>query len=70
MISVFFIVVSIVSFCLKTHPDMRVPLIRNVTVQGRKKKKKAEFDKLDIYLIYRESTLSLYLETIATFFVN
>ncbi len=33
VISVFFIVVSIVSFCLKTHPDMRVPLIRNVTVQ-------------------------------------
>ena len=33
MVSVFFIVVSIVSFCLKTHPDMRVPLIRNVTVQ-------------------------------------
>ncbi|XP_059086505.1 potassium voltage-gated channel protein Shaw-like [Tigriopus californicus] len=32
VISVFFIVVSIVSFCLKTHPDMRVPLIRNVTV--------------------------------------
>ena len=33
VVSVFFIVVSIVSFCLKTHPDMRVPLIRNVTVQ-------------------------------------
>jgi hypothetical protein len=33
VISVFFIVVSIVSFCLKTQPDMRVPLIRNVTVQ-------------------------------------
>ena len=32
VISVFFIVVSIVSFCLKTQPDMRVPLIRNVTV--------------------------------------
>lgn len=32
VISVFFIVVSIVSFCLKTHPDMRVPLIRNITV--------------------------------------
>ena len=32
MISVFFIVVSIVSFCLKTHPDMRVPLIKNITV--------------------------------------
>ncbi len=33
VISVFFIVVSIVSFCLKTHPDMRVPLIKNITVQ-------------------------------------
>lgn len=33
IISVFFIVVSIVSFCLKTQPDMRVPYIRNVTVR-------------------------------------
>lgn len=33
VISVFFIVVSIVSFCLKTHPDMRVPVIRNITVR-------------------------------------
>ncbi|XP_071743484.1 potassium voltage-gated channel protein Shaw isoform X2 [Lepeophtheirus salmonis] len=33
IISVFFIVVSIVSFCLKTHPNMRVPVIRNITVQ-------------------------------------
>ena len=32
VISVFFIVVSIVSFCLKTHPDMRVPVIKNITV--------------------------------------
>ena len=32
MISVFFICTSILSFCLKTHPDMRVPVIRNVTV--------------------------------------
>ena len=29
----FFICISIVSFCLKTHPDMRVPCIKNVTVQ-------------------------------------
>ena len=34
MISVFFICVSILSFCLKTHPDMRVPVIRNVTVRS------------------------------------
>ncbi|KAG8282407.1 hypothetical protein J6590_037777 [Homalodisca vitripennis] len=30
--SVFFICVSILSFCLKTHPDMRVPVIVNITV--------------------------------------
>lgn len=30
--SVFFIVISILSFCLKTHPHMRVPHIYNVTV--------------------------------------
>lgn len=29
----FFICVSIVSFCLKTHPDMRVPLLSNFTVK-------------------------------------
>ncbi|XP_071530145.1 LOW QUALITY PROTEIN: potassium voltage-gated channel protein Shaw-like [Panulirus ornatus] len=34
MLSVFFIVVSILSFCLKTHPNMRVPVIVNVTVSG------------------------------------
>lgn len=32
VISVFFICVSILSFCLKTHPDMRVPVIINKTV--------------------------------------
>ncbi|CAH1407795.1 unnamed protein product [Nezara viridula] len=32
VVSVFFICVSILSFCLKTHPDMRVPVIRNITV--------------------------------------
>nr|CAH0109249.1 unnamed protein product [Daphnia galeata] len=32
LISVFFICISILSFCLKTHPDMRVPVIRNITV--------------------------------------
>ncbi|KAJ1522001.1 hypothetical protein ONE63_002323 [Megalurothrips usitatus] len=31
--SIFFICVSILSFCLKTHPDMRVPVIRNITVK-------------------------------------
>ncbi|KAL1400938.1 hypothetical protein pipiens_007023 [Culex pipiens pipiens] len=33
VISVFFICVSILSFCLKTHPDMRVPVLRNITVR-------------------------------------
>ncbi|XP_063702612.1 potassium voltage-gated channel protein Shaw-like [Culicoides brevitarsis] len=33
IVSVFFIVISIISFCLKTHPDMRVPSIRNYTVK-------------------------------------
>ncbi|GBP73486.1 Potassium voltage-gated channel protein Shaw [Eumeta japonica] len=32
VISVFFICVSIISFCLKTHPDMRVPVIKNYSV--------------------------------------
>ena len=32
MASVFFILTSIFSFCLKTHPNCRVPVIRNVTV--------------------------------------
>lgn len=31
VVSVFFIVVSILSFCLKTHPEMRVPVLRNTT---------------------------------------
>ncbi|XP_052241028.1 potassium voltage-gated channel protein Shaw-like [Dreissena polymorpha] len=31
VVSVFFIIISILSFCLKTHPDMRVPVLSNVT---------------------------------------
>ncbi|KAG8231659.1 hypothetical protein J437_LFUL011604, partial [Ladona fulva] len=31
VISVFFVVVSVLSFCLKTHPDFRVPTLRNIT---------------------------------------
>ncbi|XP_076457248.1 potassium voltage-gated channel protein Shaw-like isoform X3 [Babylonia areolata] len=31
VISVFFITISILSFCLKTHPDMRVPVLVNTT---------------------------------------
>lgn len=37
VISVFFICVSIFSFCIKTHPNMRVPVIfnRTITIYGR-----------------------------------
>ncbi|XP_053383378.1 potassium voltage-gated channel protein Shaw-like isoform X18 [Mercenaria mercenaria] len=31
VVSVFFIIVSILSFCLKTHPEMRVPVLSNAT---------------------------------------
>ncbi|KAK7458651.1 hypothetical protein BaRGS_00039103, partial [Batillaria attramentaria] len=31
VISVFFITISILSFCLKTHPEMRVPVLLNTT---------------------------------------
>ncbi|KAK7091367.1 hypothetical protein V1264_009057 [Littorina saxatilis] len=31
VISVFFITISILSFCLKTHPEMRVPVLMNTT---------------------------------------
>ena len=34
VVSVFFICVSVLSFCLKTHPSMRVPFLRNFTVNG------------------------------------
>lgn len=33
IVSVFFICLSILSFCLKTDPNMRVPVIHNVTVR-------------------------------------
>src|SRR6218665_1595239 len=32
MLSVFFIVLSILSFCLKTHPNMGVPAFQNTTL--------------------------------------
>ena len=38
IVSVFFICVSILTFCLKTHPDMRVPLIHNLTVKEGKER--------------------------------
>ena len=33
--SVFFILTSIFSFCVKTHPNCRVPVIQNVTVHNQ-----------------------------------
>lgn len=49
VVSVFFIVVSILSFCLKTHPEMRVPVLKNTTsntsdggLSWRLEKKKTE----------------------------
>ena len=33
--SVFFILTSIFSFCIKTHPNCRVPVIQNVTVHNQ-----------------------------------
>ncbi|XP_060521302.1 potassium voltage-gated channel protein Shaw-like isoform X2 [Cylas formicarius] len=33
VLSVFFICVSILSFCLKTHPDMKVPVIKGIIVR-------------------------------------
>jgi len=33
LVSVFFILVSISTFCLKTHPNLRVPVITNVTIK-------------------------------------
>ncbi|KAI5637831.1 ion transport protein domain-containing protein [Phthorimaea operculella] len=46
VISVFFICVSIISFCLKTHPDMRVPVIRNYQVNTANKTKGWALDKV------------------------
>nr|CAD7202110.1 unnamed protein product [Timema douglasi] len=34
VVSVFFICVSVLSFCLKTHPDMRMPSLCNITVNS------------------------------------
>ena len=45
LLSVFFICVSIVSFCLKTHPNMRVPSIRNITVMTTNSTKAWVLDK-------------------------
>uniref|UniRef100_A0A0C9RJ13 Shaw protein n=1 Tax=Fopius arisanus TaxID=64838 RepID=A0A0C9RJ13_9HYME len=46
VISVFFICVSIVSFCLKTHPDMRVPVIEGRTSR-RGNETSTTYDKIE-----------------------
>lgn len=46
VISVFFICVSIISFCLKTHPDMRVPVIRSDTVTTASRNQSWKLDKV------------------------
>ncbi|XP_057656849.1 potassium voltage-gated channel protein Shaw [Diorhabda carinulata] len=47
VVSVFFICVSILSFCLKTHPDMKVPSIRLVSVRTPENGTNYYFDKVD-----------------------
>lgn len=49
--SVFFICVSILSFCLKTHPNLRVPVIRNVTIDWSRSALSSPV--LDIYHRFR-----------------
>ncbi|ELT88551.1 hypothetical protein CAPTEDRAFT_218764 [Capitella teleta] len=48
--SIFFIVVSILSFCLKTHPNMRVPVIQNVTLS------KGNADNTTIWVLEKKGT--------------
>jgi potassium voltage-gated channel Shaw-related subfamily C protein len=43
VVSVFFICVSVLSFCLKTHPNMRVPVVRNVTVNVSQDRKGLQY---------------------------
>lgn len=47
VISVFFICVSILSFCLKTHPDMKVPVIRMIEVNTASNTTDHVLDKLE-----------------------
>ncbi|XP_057364812.1 potassium voltage-gated channel protein Shaw-like [Daphnia carinata] len=51
LVSVFFICVSILSFCLKTHPNLRVPVIRNVTIDWSRSALSSPV--LDIYHRFR-----------------
>jgi potassium voltage-gated channel Shaw-related subfamily C protein 1 len=53
-VSVFFILVSISTFCLKTHPNLRVPVIRNVTIANTGNQTSAFGSKS--WMLDREST--------------
>lgn len=46
IVSVFFICLSIISFCLKTDPNMRVPVIQNVTIHLPNNKTDWSLDKV------------------------
>ena len=50
----FFICVSILSFCLKTHPNLRVPVVRNITVDWSKTVASAPGAVLDVYQQLRQ----------------
>ncbi|XP_018323792.1 potassium voltage-gated channel protein Shaw-like isoform X4 [Agrilus planipennis] len=47
VLSVFFICVSILSFCLKTHPDMKVPYLRTISVRTAGNETAHTIDKAD-----------------------
>ncbi|CAG9773644.1 unnamed protein product [Ceutorhynchus assimilis] len=47
VLSVFFICVSILSFCLKTHPDMKVPVINRILVRTNNNSSDYILDKSD-----------------------
>ncbi|KAB0793700.1 hypothetical protein PPYR_13320 [Photinus pyralis] len=47
VMSVFFICVSILSFCLKTHPDMKVPVIKSVVLRTAANGTDYTVDKID-----------------------
>ena len=55
IVSVFFICTSILTFCLKTHPDMRVPIIHNLTVRVSEKTVKVNWSETcqeNMFLIF------------------
>ncbi|CAG0883006.1 unnamed protein product, partial [Darwinula stevensoni] len=72
IVSVFFICVSILSFCLKTHPDMRVPVIKNFTVTTAANilvrfvasPSKLQFVRSSVNIIDYVATLSFYIDLV------